>query len=99
MYIHAGHKARNGCALPVYSLVAEAHSGDLVAVPFGILFEERFTDRHRRPDLHQPRRHDLRAHPLVELADRHHQPAALVQELRRPWQMKGMIPNTKRRTQ
>jgi hypothetical protein len=41
----------------------------------------------------------LRADPLVELANRHYQAAAFVQELRRPRQMKSMIAHAKRRTQ
>ena len=90
-HIHAGHIALGRDAVLVHSLIGQAKSGDCSFCPAGVLREDGTAHRRSRPDLDEAGGHELRGDPLVELADRQHQPAVLVQEDRRPGQFESGI--------
>ncbi len=90
-HVHSGHEAVGGSAGLVHALVGEAQTFDSVAV------KERLADRSARPDLHQAAGHQLRANPLVELADGEHQSAVLVKEGGCPGQFEGRVFDAEKR--
>ena len=65
--IHARSETGVGMPLQIGALIGEPHARNRVS------FNQRFGDRHARPDLHQSGRCDLIADPLVELAKRQHE--------------------------
>ena len=91
-HIHSGHEAVGGRAGFVHALIGEAQAFDLLAL------EKRRADRRAGPDLDQAGGHQLRADPLVELADGEHQAAVLVEEGRGPGQREGMVLDAEQRS-
>ena len=83
--IHAGHEAFGRMAGLVHALIGEAQAFDFFAG------EERCGDRSAGPDLDQASGHQLRADPLVELADGEHEAGVLVEEGRSPGQREGVV--------
>ena len=86
-YIHSGSEAGLRVSLAVHTLIDQAHAQDLA------ILDECLVHRHPRPDLHCAARHQLRAYPLVELADGKHQPIFLVEETRRVGQFERVVSN------
>ena len=89
--IHAGHEAIGRCAELVHTLIGETESGDTAALRVRRIGKERSADGCARPDLHKAASHQLRAHPLIELADGKDQAAAFVEKRRRPGQIEGRV--------
>src|ERR1019366_4914733 len=89
VYIHSGSEAGLRVSLAVHTLIEQAHTQDLAVL------DEWLGHRRPRPDLHRAARHQLRAYPLVELADGKYQPIFLVEETRRVRQFERVVSNTK----
>ena len=83
--VHARRETRVGMALKVGALIGEPHASNRVS------FNQRFGDRHARPDLHQAGGGDLIADPLVELAKRQHEAIVLSHEGRSIGQFEGIV--------
>ena len=90
-HIHAGHEGVGSDTAFVHALIGEAEPFDLFARSGCFFRKDRLAHRRSRPDLHEAGSHQLRADPLVELADGEHQATVLVEERRRPGEGKGMI--------
>ena len=89
--VHAGHEAVGGRAELVHALIGEAEAGYAAILRVRDAGEDGAADGSARPDLHEAVGHELRADPLIELADGEDQAALLVQKRRRPGQLEGMI--------
>jgi hypothetical protein len=74
--IHSGHEPGFRIARAVHALVAQPDTGHALVHRV----DERRFHGHAGPDLHRSRRHQLTAHVLQKLAQRHHQAALLMQE-------------------
>src|SRR5208283_2085832 len=72
--IHAGSEPWLGTSLQIGALIGEAHSGN------GVTCDQRLSDGHTRPNLHQTGRGDLIADPLIELAERQHEAIVFAHE-------------------
>ena len=86
-YIHSGSEAGLRFSLAVHTLIEQAHTQDLAVL------DQCLVHRHPRPDLHRAARHQLRAYPLVELADGKYKPIFFVKETRRVGQFECIVSN------
>ena len=89
--IHAGHEAVGRRAEFVHALVGEAEAGDATILRVRDATKDGSTDGRARPDLHEAAGHQLRANPLVELADGKDQATAFVEKRRCPGQLEGKV--------
>ena len=83
--VHTGREPGFGVALLIRTLIHQAHANHIVIV------HDRRGDGRARPDLHRAGAHELRANPLIKLADGHDQPAVLLQVRRNVRQLERVV--------